>query len=340
MPVDEQALPEPATTAVELRRLRELVSRSRSALMTYVGVGSVLAIFTLVLALSEPTFATYDNLINILNTNAVLLVAAIGLTFVLLVGGFDLSIGGVLALSGVGCAKLIGAGVPAAAAIAIMVVAGTAIGALLNGLAIAWLRLSFFVVTLGTASLFGGAALLVTNGESQDLYSQKLIREIGSGTIAGVPWPVVIALTVLIGALLVTRYTGYGRMLYAVGGNEEAARLSGIDTQAIRISAYAICSGLAALAGVMEAGRLASAAPDAQAGIALTAAAAVLVGGTSFVGGSGGVFGTFLGALFLGVVSNGLIISGTSAYWQGVISGTVLVVAVLIDRLRRARVTR
>ena len=164
---------------------------------------------------------------------------------------------------------------------------------------------------------------------------EPLLRSIGSGTMAGVPWPVVIAVTVLVLALVVTRYTGYGRMIYAVGGNEEAARLSGINTTAIRVSAYGICAGLAALAGTMEAGRLASASPDAQSGIALTAAAAVLVGGTSFVGGSGGMFGTFLGALFLGVVSNGLIISGTSAYWQGVISGTVLIIAVLIDRLRR-----
>lgn len=337
MASEDQTIAEPPSPGFDLNRLRELASRSRSALMTYVGVGTVLVLFSLWLAATEPTFATYDNFINILNTNAVLLVAAIGLTIVLLVGGFDLSIGGVLALSGVMSAELISAGLPAGVAIVLVVVGGTALGAFFNGVAIARLKLSFFVVTLGTASLFGGAALLITNGESQDLYSEPLLRSIGSGDLAGIPWSVVIAVTVLALALLVTRYTGYGRMIYAVGGNEEAARLSGINTTAIRISAYGICAGLAALAGVMEAGRLASAAPDAQAGIALTAAAAVLVGGTSFVGGSGGVFGTFLGALFLGVVSNGLIISGTSAYWQGVISGTVLIVAVLLDRLRRRR---
>lgn len=334
---NDQTVAEPEPGGFDRARLRELATRSRSALMTYVGVGSVLVIFSLWLAATEPTFATYDNFVNILNTNAVLLVAAIGLTIVLLVGGFDLSIGGVLALSGVGTAKLISVGVPPGLAVVLVVPAGMVLGAFFNGVLIARLGLSFFVVTLGTASLFGGAALLISNGESQDLYSEPLLRSIGSGTVAGVPWPVVIAVTVLSLALIVTRYTGYGRMLYAVGGNQEAARLSGINTTAIRMSAYGICAGLAALAGVMEAGRLASAAPDAQAGIALTAAAAVLVGGTSFVGGSGGVFGTFLGALFLGVVSNGLIISGTSAYWQGIIAGTVLIVAVLIDRLRRRR---
>jgi ribose transport system permease protein len=230
-------VPEPPATRFDVDRLRDLADRSRSALMTYVGVGSVLVIFTLWLAATEPTFATYDNFINILNTNAVLLVAAIGLTLVLLVGGFDLSIGGVLALSGVLCAKLISIGVPAGAAIFLVVVGGALLGAVFNGLAIARLGLSFFVVTLGTASVFGGAALLITGGESQDLYSEPLLRDIGSGTIAGVPWPVVIAVTVLALALIVTRYTGYGRMIYAVGGNEEAARLSGINVTAIRVSA-------------------------------------------------------------------------------------------------------
>ena len=340
MASEQGTAPEPPAPSLRVDWLRDLARRSRSALMTYMGVGSVLVVFTLWLAATEPTFATYDNFINILNTNAVLLVAAIGLTIVLLVGGFDLSIGGVLALSGVLCAKLIAIGVPAGAAIVLVVLGGSLLGAVLNGVAIARLGLSFFVVTLGTASLFGGAALLITGGESQDLYSEPLLRSIGSGTIAGVPWSVLIAVTVLVLALIMTRYTGYGRMIYAVGGNEEAARLSGINTVAIRVSAYGICAGLAALAGAMEAGRLASAAPDAQSGIALTAAAAVLVGGTSFVGGVGGIFGTFLGALFLGVVSNGLIISGTSAYWQGVISGTVLIAAVLIDRMRRKRLTR
>src|SRR5688572_16891008 len=143
MASEEQAIAEPPSTGLDLNRLRELGARSRSALMTYVGVGSVLIFFTLWLAATEPTFATYDNFINILNTNAVLLVAAIGLTLVLLVGGFDLSIGGVLALSGVLCAKLISMGVPAGAAIVLVVVGGALLGALVNGMAIAKLGLSF-----------------------------------------------------------------------------------------------------------------------------------------------------------------------------------------------------
>jgi ribose transport system permease protein len=128
-------------------------------------------------------------------------------------------------------------------------------------------------------------------------------------------------------------------MPYAVGGNPEATRLAGISVTAVRLSTYAISAGLAALAGIMEAGRLAAAAPGAASGIELTAAAAVLLGGTSFVGGSGGMFGTFLGVLFLGVLSNGLTIAGISAFWQGVIAGVVLIAAVFIDRFRRASTT-
>ena len=138
-------------------------------------------------------------------------------------------------------------------------------------------------------------------------------------------------------ATLVTRYTGYGRMVYAVGGNAEAARLAGINVVAIRISAYAICAGLAAFTGFLEAGRLAAAAPDTDTGIEFTAAAAVLLGGTSFVGGVGTMFGTFLGVLFLGVLQNGLIISSINIYYQNVITGAVLVLSVLIDRFRQRR---
>ena len=155
-----QTVAEPRRAASTAARLRELATRSRSALMTYVGVGSVLVIFSLWLAATEPTFATYDNFVNILNTNAVLLVAAIGLTIVLLVGGFDLSIGGVLALSGVGAAKLISMGVPPGSAVVLRRSQRRWLSdAFFNGVLIARLGLSFFVVTLGTASLFGGAAL-------------------------------------------------------------------------------------------------------------------------------------------------------------------------------------
>lgn len=305
--------------------------------MTYVGVGSVLVGLVVFFAVTQPQFATYENFLNILETNAVLLVVGVGLTFTLLVGGFDLSIGGVLALSGVLLAKLIGTGVPAGIAMALVIAAALAVGVTVNGIPIARLGVSFFVVTLGTLAATRGLALAWTKGETIGLYDEKFVRVVGSGRIGEMPVAAVIAVAVLVLGLVVTRYTGYGRMVYAVGGNPEAARLAGINVVAVRISAYAVSAALAGLAGLIEVGRLAAAAPDTDRGIELTAAAGVLLGGTSFVGGVGGMFGTFLGVLFLGILQNGLLIASISVYWQGVITGAVLIASVLIDRMRRGR---
>ncbi|MBM3677782.1 MAG: ABC transporter permease, partial [Actinobacteria bacterium] len=306
---------------------------------TYLGVGTMLVALIAFFAASQPEFLTYDNLINILETNAVLLVVSVGLTFVMLTGGFDLSIGGVLALSGVLLSKLLGGGVPTWVAVALVLGAGILMGSLLNGVPIASLGVSFFVVTLGMLALTRGLGLVWTDGQTQGLYDETGLRTLADGRVAGIPASVLIAVGVLLAGGAVTRSTGFGRMVYVVGGNAEAARLAGIDVVRVRIAVYALCGGLAALAGTLEAGRLAAAAPDTDVGIELTAAAAVLLGGTSFVGGSGGMLGTFLGTLFLGVLQNGLIIASISAYWQGVISGAVLVMSVLIDRSRRRRAT-
>jgi ribose transport system permease protein len=305
--------------------------------MTYIGLLVVLVGLIAFFAATQSKFATSDNFLNILETNAVLLVVSVGLTFTLLVGGFDLSIGGVLVLSSVVLAKLILWGVPSGVAILIVVAGATLFGLAVNGFTIARLGLSFFVVTLGALALTRGLALAITTGETIGLYEENLLRQIGGGRVGEVPIPVIIGIVVLALAFVVTRYTGYGRMVYAVGGNAEAARLAGINVVGVKIAAYAISAGLAGVAGVIEAGRLAAAAPDAESGIELTAAAAVLLGGTSFAGGAGGMFGTFLGVVFLGVLQNGLIIASISVYWQGVISGGVLIASVLIDRVRRTR---
>lgn len=303
----------------------------------YIGVGTLLIAMVIALVITQAQFATYGNLINVLQTNAVLLVVAVGLTFVMIGGGFDLSVGGMLALSGVILAQLIASGVGVGLAIAIVIVGGALMGGLVNGGLIARIGLSFFVVTIGTLSVFRGVSLLITNGESKGVYTVAFLRTFGRGTVAGVPWLVVIALVVLVAGLLVLRYTGFGRMVYAVGGNAEAARLAGINVPAVLVATYVISGGLAALAGVMETASLATAEPNAVNGIELTAAAAVLLGGTSFAGGTGSVLGTLLGTLFLGVLANGLTISGVSSFWQGVITGGVLIAAMVLDRVRRGR---
>lgn len=314
--------------------LGDLTRHAREGVLRYLGVLAALVLLVIWLSITQSDFLSSGNVLNILEANAALLTVAVGATFVMLVGGFDLSVGGMLGLTGVMLATLIGSGIPTGLAIAIVVIGATLVGLVLNGVLIARAGLSFFVVTLGTGSLFTGVALVKTQGTTQGLYTNSLIRAIGTNAVAGVPISVIIAGLVLVLGIGVIHFTGFGRQVYVVGGNQEAARLAGINVTAVRISAYAIAAGCAGIAGVLTTGRLASAAPDTGTGIELTAAAAVLIGGTSLFGGSGGLFGSLLGVLFLGVLSNGLTLGGISAFWQGVVTGIVLILAVMFDRFR------
>jgi ribose transport system permease protein len=317
-----------------------LFGRFRAALISYIGLVAVLVALCVFYSVTLPRFMTYENVINIAQTNAVMLIVAIGLMFPMISGGFDISTGGVLVLSGVVLGQLLVAGVPVAVAALISVAGGAAFGLCVNGLLIARVGLNFFVVTLGTMSITKSLALKVSNGESRGLYDQASLRSIGNGTVAGIPAPVIVACGVALIAAFVLRYTGFGRMVYALGGNEEASRVAGINTVAIKASVYAICSGCAALAGVIECGRLAAASPTTDTGIELQAAAAVLLGGAAFTGGSGTVLGSVLGVVFLGTIQNGLLLGSVSIYWQGAITGTVLIASVVVDRMRRVRTAK
>lgn len=308
--------------------------RGLQASSDYVGVGGLLAALIIYLSIAQGDFATQANWINIAQTNAVLLVLAAGLTFVLLVGGFDLSIGGTLALSSVVFYQLLNGGMSFGPALVLMILLGAACG-LINGVAIAGLGMSFLVVTLATASIYRGVAQVMTDGQSKTLPLRDSLTTLGSGTtIGGVPWSVVIALGILVVGVLLLRYSGFGRMVYAVGGNPEAARLAGINTTVVRAAVYVISGALAAVAGVLQTTMLTAATPSALIGVELTAGAAVLLGGTTFMGGKGTILGTFLGVLFLGVLQNGITLVGISAFWQLPLSGAVLVVALLLQRLR------
>lgn len=312
-------------------------ARIRRLMVTYLGVGGVLLALVAYLTATQPAFATYRNMINILETNSVLLIVAVGMTFVVLSRGFDLSLGGILALTAVSLHHLlVVVELSPLLAMVLAVGVGTALG-MANGVLIGVAGLSFIVVTLCTAALFRGVALVLTAGQTQALFDQNFLRTVGAGRVAGVPWPVIIALTVLVCGILVLRYTGFGRMLYAIGGNPEAARLAGINVTMIQVSVYAIAGGLTGLAAVLDSGRLAAASPTAGTGLELTAGAAVLLGGTTLFGGRGTLLGTLLGVMFLGVLANGLTLAGISAFWQGIVLGIVLILALLVDRLRSPR---
>ena len=263
---------------------------------------------------------------------------AIGNTYVLLTAGFDLSVGSMLSLGGVALVGFLGEGMNAWLAIALTLLLTTLIGGLLNGMLIGKAGLSFFVVTLASLSLIRGAVFVYTEGQTERM-SSSAVADIGDGKLLGISIPVLIMIAVFFVSLFVLHLTRFGRAVYAVGGNKEAARLSGINVVAVIVAVYAISGFFAGLAGVIQVGRLGAAAPVAGTGIELSAAAAVLLGGTSFSGGSGGVGGTVVGVLFIGVLRNGLGLMGVSAFWQDVVTGTILIAAISIDRISQARTT-
>ena len=260
---------------------------------------------------------------------------SIGLTFVMLAGGLDLSLGSVLALASIAVGALyVDADVPAAAVVAIVLIGGGVLGGLVNGVLIGRLGLSFLVVTLGTLSLYRGALNLWSNGETKPVISSTF-DSLAFGSLIGIPVPVWVMAGTLVISLYVLRATYFGRDVYAVGGNSEAARLSGVDVARTLMLVYAVAALLAALGGLLQVGRIGAASPLVGETIIFDAAAAVLLGGTSFAGGVGGVGGTAVGVLFLGVLQNGLSISGVQSFWQQVVTGAILILAVGIDRLQR-----
>ncbi len=302
-------------------------------LARYGAVLALLIVLTVAMALTQANFLTGANIKDLLTGVAILWIVAMGETFVVLTAGIDLSVGSVLAVTGILLAKVLDLGVPAGAAVVISVLFGALVGGAVNGVLIGRLRLSFFVVTLGSMVAITGVTNLWSHSSTEYINS-SLIGNIGIGNIIGLPVPIWIMAATFLIALYVQQRTYFGRDVYAVGGNTQAARLSGIRVARTLIAVYAISGACAALAGVIQAGRIGAASPQVGADVALNAAAAVLLGGTSFAGGVGGVGGTAVGVLFIGVLQNGLGIAGVSSFWQQVVTGVILIAAVLFDRLR------
>ncbi len=319
---------------------RRLTARlSLEALPSYSGVLAALIVLVLVLALTQPQFSTTENILNILRTSAIPMMLAIGVTFTILLGGIDLSVGSLLALSGVVLFGLLGV-VPEPVAVLGAVLFGAALGALTNGLFIGWLRLPPLVTTLGTLAAFRGFAYIFTDGTTKYVDRYPLVADLGDGSVGGVPIPVIIVTVVAALAVFTLRATYFGRDVYAIGGNREAARLSGIPIARVTVLIYLVSGATAGLAGVMQAGRLASVSPGVAQGLELYVAAAVLLGGTSLAGGRGGIVGTVVGVLLLVTIENGLTLIGVLSYWQQVVTGSILVIAVLLDRLREQLIIR
>ena len=297
------------------------------------GMLPVLVLLCIGFELASGRFLSVGNLSIVMQQASINAVLAAGMTFVILTGGIDLSVGSILALAAV---VAVGATLTpglAWAAIPLALLAGAACG-LVNGSLIAWLGLPPFIVTLGALTAVRGVARLAA-GDSTVFNSDLPFSVIGNGTLLGVPWLVVIAFLVILLSWVILRRTVLGTWIYAVGGNAEAAALAGIKVPLVLLFVYATSGLLAGLGGVMSAARL-YAANGLQLGQAyeLDAIAAVILGGTSFVGGIGSVWGTLIGALIIAVLSNGLILLGVSDIWQYIIKGGVIILAVAIDKLR------
>jgi len=301
--------------------------------------GLVLALIALVIILSalSDRFLTQSNIINVLRQISINAIIAAGMTVVIIGRGIDLSVGSLLALTGVVGASLAVGGLPAGIAIAAALGLGLAMG-VFNGAFVAYAGIAPFIVTLAGLTIFRGLALAFTDGRPISGLPPAFFT-IGYGSFLGLPVPVWIMLGFLILTHVILRYTALGRAVYAIGGNEEAARLSGIPVRRVVLFTFAYSGLAAALASMVLTGRLNSAQPSAGVMFELDAIAAVVVGGTSLFGGKGGVFGTLVGALIIGVINNGMNLLNVPSFYQQIVKGGVILAALLIERLVSARRT-
>lgn len=301
-------------------------------LLRAAGIFPVLILIVIVFSLLAPNFLTEGNLLNIARQASVNIVLAAGMTFVILTAGIDLSVGAIL-----GCAAVISLLVSLSPALGWLAVPAALAGGLLlgglNGALVAYIGLPPFIVTLGAFTALRGVAYLLADG-STVINSDISFAWIGNDYLGPLPWLVVIALAVIAVSWLILRRTVLGTYIYAVGGNPQAARLAGISVTGVLLFVYAYSGLLSALGGVMSASRLYSANGNLGVGYELDAIAAVILGGTSFVGGIGTIIGTLFGALIIATLNNGLTLMNVSFFWQLVIKGLVIIIAVIIDKYR------
>ena len=306
--------------------------QSKRQLGTFAG----LLALCLILWAATPHFLTVSNLLNVLEQTAINAIVAVGMTFVIISGGIDLSVGSILALSGIALGTALEAGAGAPLAIALALAVGLACG-LVNGALVTFGRLPPFIATLGMMSVARGAALMLAEGRPISGFGEEF-RGLATGRVLTVPAPAIIAAGIYAVAHFVLANTVFGRAAYAIGGNEEAARLSGVHVRYHKTAIYGVAGLMSAAAAVILTARLNSAQPTAGTMYELDAIAATVIGGTSLLGGEGTILGALIGALIMGVLRNGLNLLNVSSFFQQVVIGVVIIGAVLVDMsLKRHR---
>ncbi len=293
-----------------------------------------LIIFSIIVAILNPRFLSVPNMLNILRQTSINAIIAAGMTFVILTGGIDLSVGSILAICGALSANMLSNGVNGYIVLAVTIISGIVLGGI-TGSFISYGKLQAFITTLVTMTFLRGATLVFTDGKPISMGfgdNALLFDTIGGGVFMGIPVPIYIMVIVFIICNYILKNTKFGRYVFAIGDNEEATKLSGIDVNKVKVKVYAISGGLAALAGIIITSRLGSAQPTAGSGYELDAIAAVVLGGTSLSGGIGSIGGTVTGALIIGILGNALNLLDISSYYQMMIKALVILTAVLIDR--------
>ncbi|MFP3324004.1 ribose ABC transporter permease [Planococcus sp. SIMBA_160] len=298
----------------------------------FIGLILIIIIITAI----NPSFLSMSNILNVLRQVSINALIAFGMTFVILTGGIDLSVGSILALTGAVTAGMMASGIDPILAMLLGLFLGAVLGAI-NGVIIAKGKVAPFIATLATMTIYRGLTLVYTEGRPiSGLGDSMSFQMLGKGYFLGIPIPVVTMLVSFGILYFILKKTTFGRRVYAVGGNEEASVLSGINADRIKIYVYSLVGALAALASLILTSRLNSAQPTAGQMFELDAIAAVVLGGTSLTGGRGWIVGTLIGALIIGVLNNGLNLIGVSSFFQQVVKGAVILLAVLLDRKKTA----
>jgi ribose transport system permease protein len=305
------------------------------ALARRFGAVAGLLVLCLLLWILTPYFLTVANLLNVMEQTAINAIVAVGMTYVIISGGIDLSVGSLLAVAGVVLALALRADWPAPVA-AFAALATGAIGGLANGVGIAFGKLPPFIMTLGMMSVARGAALLLTDGRPVSGFGAGF-RSLATGHVVGIPAPIVLTLVIYLVSHVVLSRTRFGRYVYGIGGNEEATRLSGVPVRFHKTVVYGVSGAASAVAAILLTARLNTAQPIAGINYELDAIAATVIGGTSLSGGDGSLGGTLIGALTMGVLRNGLNLLGVSSFLQQLVIGVVIIAAVLVDRVLKEK---
>lgn len=300
------------------------------------GILLILVLMVVVVSVLTPNFLTPKNLINVVRQISFIAIMAFGSTFVIITGGIDLSAGSIVGMVSVFTAAFAHPGeYPLIVPVMIGILTGLACGCV-NGFLIARMDIPPFIATLGLMTSGRGVALLFSNGRPiNDLSDSYLF--LGAGYILGIPVPIVILIILAVVMYLLLNNTPFGRHVMAIGGNEQAARISGINVVAVKLGVYAIAGVLSAVAGILMSARISSGQPNLGVGYEMDAVASSVIGGVSLSGGIGTIWGTVCGALVIGIINNGMDLLGINTYWQQIVKGMIIVVAVLLDCLKNRK---